>query len=732
MLLSLAGCAGLKNIGPDDRLFTKHQLNYIDAKPESKQSVPAAQEVLQPQPNNKFLWMRPALARNNMLSDSAKQKKFWKNKVAEPITISNTIPKTVARAMENRIYHTGYFQNSVTYDTVYAGTKRASLLYHITFGKPYRLGDITFPKPINDLTKQLDTLKAMTFLKTGNIYSLNDIKFERARIDLGLKEKGYINFNSDFLIIQADSVSSDHVVNLKIDIKPKTPPESIIPYRIGNVFIHDDYSLEDYDPDTLTFGSYHLITDKGALNFEALKNGVFLNTNDLYSRTNHTQTIRYLGDLPIIRYANVRFAYDSTDDRLNTLIYLTQKKKYAYSAEFNAIFRSTNYFGPGFIFSYSNRNANRGAELFKVNLRGRFEVQIEDGAINPAYELGLELNYQLPRLYPGFLTSFGKFRLPKTNISTGYNLFNRLDLYRLNSFYINFGYKWSPNDRIKHTLNPIETIFTSVPVSSMSEEFMQYLRDNPGLARTFEDQFVIGASYDFTYNPIPKGRSEFYFNGGLDASGNVLYGLFSVSGAEKDSLGRYTAFGLPFSQYMRFRTDFRYGFNISKKTSIASRFVVGLGVPYKNSTILPYVKQFYVGGTNSLRSYLARSVGPGSEVPPEGFNDLTGDIRLEANLELRFTISGNLKSAVFLDAGNIWLYNEEESRPNGVFRADTFYKEIALSTGWGLRWDFDFVIARIDFGYTLRKPYLPEGERWTFKDIRILNPVWNIAIGYPF
>jgi outer membrane protein assembly factor BamA len=124
-------------------------------------------------------------------------------------------------------------------------------------------------------------------------------------------------------------------------------------------------------------------------------------------------------------------------------------------------------------------------------------------------------------------------------------------------------------------------------------------------------------------------------------------------------------------------------------------------------------------------------VGPGSEVPPEGYNDLTGDIRLEGNLEYRFNVSGHLNGALFMDAGNIWLYNEDPSRPNGNFRFNKFVKEIAISSGWGLRWDFDFIVARLDFAYTVRTPYKPEGERWA-TSFNFWKPAVNIAIGYPF
>jgi outer membrane protein insertion porin family len=301
----------------------------------------------------------------------------------------------------------------------------------------------------------------------------------------------------------------------------------------------------------------------------------------------------------------------------------------------------------------------------------------------------------------------------------------------LNSVFTNFGYRWSKSDRISHTFNPVEVIFTQIPESSKSAEFNDYLQENPGVQRSFDEQFIVGTSYEFTYESPTNGHNEFFFRGGIDLAGNLLNAVYSSTDATKDSLGSYTLFGVPFSQYARTRIDLRYNFKFNQRSKLVTRFSTGVGIPLHNSNILPYIKQFYVGGTNSLRSFIARSVGPGSEVPPEGYNDLTGDIRLEGNVEYRFDVAGNLKGALFMDAGNIWLYKKDPSRPNGTFHLNTFLKEIAISSGWGLRWDFNFLVARLDFAYTVRTPYLPAGERWT-TNFNFWNPAINIAIGYPF
>jgi outer membrane protein assembly factor BamA len=666
-----------------------------------------------------------------MISDSARQKKFWKGKIAAPVLLSQVSPGQNAKALQNRIYHNGFFHNTVNFDTIPSGNYQAKYLYNVVLNQPYGFATVKFPDAGDDLSIKISLSRDNTLIVPGDLYSLETIQDERNRISQFLKLHGYIYFNPEFLFLQADSVSEDHKVNVEIKVKPDTPSESRTAFSIDKIYVYDNHSLENYQPDTLNLDPYFFLSPRRDLRHQAIMRGLFLEPGKLYSSADHTQTSRYLNRLPIMRSTSIRFSPGESPQTVDTHLFLTKRKQFGYSAEFNTIFRSTNYFGPGIIFSFTNRNVREKAEQLQVNLRGRFEMQIDEGSINPAYELGLELNYSIPRLRPSVLSKLGKRQLPRTTISTGYNLFNRLDLYRLNSVFLDFGYRWNKNDIVSHRLDPLGIVFTSIPETSKSDEFNDYLEQNPGVRQSFEEQFVVGSGYEFTYDPNTTGRSEFFFRGGLDLAGNLLYGAYNVFNAEKDSLGSYNLFGVPFSQYIRTRVDVRYGYHLSNNSSLVTRFIVGVGLPFGNSDILPYIKQFYVGGTNSLRSFIARSIGPGSEVPPEGFRDLTGDMRLEWNMEYRFTIAGNLKSALFLDVGNVWLYKEDPSRPKGTFKFNSFLDDLAVSSGWGLRWDFDFVVARLDFAYTLRTPYLEDDEKWN-KEINIWNPTFNIAIGYPF
>lgn len=721
----------MRYIKSTDPLYIGSEIKITDENAPHKKIKEIASEVIKPKPNAKTLWMRPALARYNMLSDSAKVKKFWKNKIAPPVLLSYTHPNLVSAAIENHLFHNGYFKNEVTFDTLPVGKRKAKYEYTITLHPPYTIDTIIFPAPQNDITQKIFAHKDKSVLIPGNVYTLDAVKNERSRIDADLKEEGYIYFSPDFLLLKADTVTGEHQVRAEVTIKPETPPESRKPYTIGKVFIHDDYELKDTQADTTQFGKYYLVSRNHRLEFDALQQGLFLKPGELYSRSNYLHTIRYMNGLPIIRNANMKFLPQGQSDTLDAILFLSQKKRFAYTAEFNTVFRSTNYFGPGVIFSYADRNVAEGAELLKINLRGSIEVQLVDGEINPAYELGVGVNYTLPRFYPRFLFNTASKSLPKTNISFNYTLFNRLDLYRLNSNTLNLGWSWSKSDRMNHSFNPIEVNYTRVPEESKTQEFKDYLEENPGIQRSFDEQFILGTGYEFTYKAPGKHKRDFFFRGAIDMAGNLLHIIYSNSNAVQDSLGRYHFLGVPYSQYIRPRMDIHNTFHFNPKSSIVTRLSAGVGIPIGNSDILPYIKQFYVGGTNSLRSFIARSLGPGSEVPPEGYNDQTGDIRLEGNIEYRFTFAGSFKGALFVDAGNTWLYRNDPSRPDGTFHFDTFLNQLGVSYGWGLRWDFDFIVARLDFAYTLRTPYLPEGERWAHA-FSFWDPTLNVAIGYPF
>jgi outer membrane protein insertion porin family len=319
-------------------------------------------------------------------------------------------------------------------------------------------------------------------------------------------------------------------------------------------------------------------------------------------------------------------------------------------------------------------------------------------------------------------------------LSTQY--LSRGGLYRLNSVSANYGYFWNANKFAYHEINPIS--LNVVNLSQTSPEFDQILDDNPFLKRSFEQNFIAGINYTFNYNKLnDRFRTHGYFLGlGLDFAGNTLHLIDNLSGK-----GDGKILGLEYAQYGKVDLDLRYHLNIDKNQTIATRLYAGVGAPFGNSSSLPYIKQYFSGGPNSVRAFRIRSIGPGTYRPDDfdvnSFFDQSGDIRIEGNIEYRFPIVSLLKGALFMDAGNIWLMNDNEALPGGKFTS-SWWNELAVGSGFGLRVDIEFFVIRFDLATPLRIPYLPEGERWAnnfdigSKTWRKQNLIFNFAIGYPF
>jgi outer membrane protein assembly factor BamA len=398
--------------------------------------------------------------------------------------------------------------------------------------------------------------------------------------------------------------------------------------------------------------------------------------------------------------------------------------------------------------SFRNRNLLGGAELFKLTVEAGIEIPVRGAQSSGiSYELGSRAELEIPKFLIPFAVGGGSsLFVPKTRMALGLRLLHRIQYYQMFSIDASFGYNWKETLSKEHSFNPIAVTFAHL--TNTTQQFKDLLATNTFLRKSFEEQFTIGQTYSFTYaDQLEKDRkNHLYFKGSVDLSGNLIHlvqSLFRVEGGTPDN--PYKILGTPYSEYSRFDVDARHYYNTNNEaSSIASRLIAGIGIAHGNSSTLPYVKQFYIGGSNSVRAFDARALGPGSYKTPDSllahsFLDQAGDIKLEANVEYRFPIVSVVRGALFVDAGNIWLRNDDPGRPGGTFSGRSFLNEIAVGTGFGIRLDLSFFILRFDLAFPLRVPYLPEGERWVTNRIdfgsaswRKENLVLNVAIGYPY
>jgi len=741
-----SACTGLRTIDPQNPLLREHQFEIVAEKnlPTHRIIQDELESVVKPKPNSQFLWMRPGLSIYNIFDTVQREKglRHWlKYRIGSPpVGLHSFSPAQVAEVMENRLYHQGHFIGKVTY-SVTQKKRTAKVRYRVLPGPYYHLDTLVYPDASTPLEQSIRHSLRNTSLKRNDIYNLPALIQERVRIENVLKDSGFYYFDQKYLLFRADTTVGNHGVHLTLQVKPDTPREVFRQMRLSDVYVMDDVVPEAYHPDTLLRRGYHYLSQRHQYRPEVILDQVYFRKGDIYSRALQYKSTRRLMNLGTHQYVNISYTPDSASRSLDAYVYMNPLKKNSLSAELNTVVRTTNYAGPGVKLSFKDRNLFGGAELFSLNLEGSFESQIGADSVNRTYQIGLDASIDFPRLFPIKLNKLSEDYFYGTNVRGGFTFFHRIDLFALQSFYTNYGYHWQKNNTFFHRLNFIDVSFNRV--GQETDVFLKYLENNPTVKRSFEDQFILGSSYSFTVDHLTNTSSKknYYFQGTLDLSGNLAFLIHSAARQEKPTEeDPYKLLGLPYAQFARISTEFRRPFRLGRN-QVATRIKLGYGIPWGNSTTLPYVRQFFTGGTNSIRAFVSRTVGPGSYRLPEESTgiDQTGDINIEGNMEYRFDISRQFKGALFLDAGNIWMKNEDPERAGAHFELDRFWKEFAIGSGFGLRYDIDIVVIRLDLAWPLHNPSLPEGERWVVNDIQILSSAWrrnnlllNLGIGYPF
>ncbi len=757
LLAFQSACTGLGKLSQGQQLITKNSIEIIDKKniENYKKLKSELSSELSPKPNGKFLWMRPSLAIYNTFKEPKNNKgiKHWlKYKLGEsPVLYDEDYSKKLSTTFENRLYHQGYFNAHCNFkikplpsDSLNS-IKSVKIKYIIQPNEVYKIDTILFPAPIDQISKEINLSQNESLIKSGIRYNLGVLKAERERIDIVLKNLGYYYFDPDYIIFEADSMQGHHKVKLKLLLKNDIPNEAKTTFNIDKVYVAEDFRLKNYHPDTTSYNDYSIVSATNYMKSKLLLKSVFIHKDSIYSKNDHNNTLRQLMGIGAYKYVNARYAESPLNKKLlDAMIVLTPSQKMSVSTELNAVTKSNSFAGPGLKLSFKSRNFFRGAEVFSINFTGRFEKQLSgEKEGDTAYEVSVDANLSVPRFTPFKTKKISKPYIPMTNFMIGTGIYTRVSLYKFHTFNTGMEYTMRKSQYLTHKFKPIDISVTDL--LEASDEFKEFLLKNPSIRKSFEEQFIVGMSYNFIYNHLNNPKMpQYYFSLGIDPSGNLLGLVHNLTSKEKNTPENpIKILGSPVSQYFRFRIDARYYIKTGKEARIATRLYGGIGIPYGNSTVMPYVKQFYSGGTNSIRAFRARSLGPGTYHPVDSLSnvliDQTGEIKLEANVEYRFPIFGYLKGALFTDLGNIWLYQEDSLRPGGRFNVDSFYKEIAVGLGVGLRVDVNLVVLRLDLAFPVRKPWLPEDNRWVFDDINLFNSrwrkdnlLWNISIGYPF
>lgn len=756
---AVVSCSNTRFLKEGQMLYTGAEVkieNDTISKKEKKDLQAALEDNLTPKPNSTFLGMRPKLYFYNIAKEPKKDKGFnyWlKYKIGEKPVLLGDVDREFNRdIIENYSENKGYFNAKATYDTV-SKNKKAKVIYTVRPGARYLIDGVKFQKDSTLVNQEIQSLTDKTLLKNGRPFDLDVIKAERERIDNGLKERGFYYFHPDNIIVQADStVSKNHKVELNVKLKDNTPALATQQFSIDKVVVFPNYNIQDVkagkysipmDKDSLSkyaFDDIYVIDPQHKFKPKIFDRALYFKKGDLYNRSNHNLTLNRLISLGVFKFVKNEFiTSDSLNHKFDAYYLLTPRQIQSLRLEALGRTNSANYAGSELNLNWTHRNFFRGAEQFKAAIFGAFDFQMGGAQdANNIFRAGTNVQLSIPRIVAPFRFHSSSEFVPRTNITLGYEFQNRTKYYTLNNFTASFGYLWKENARKEHDLKVID--ITLVSPQKVTAAYDSISQKNPAMGRIVAKQLIFGPTYSYTYtNTMLPKRNTIYYKGSLDLAGNIT-GL--VTGADVKKGKEKKIFGIPFSQYVKIENDFRFYHKFTEKSSLATRFIGGIAYPYGNSEFVPFSKQFFSGGSNSIRAFRARTLGPGSfdprTIPSGTYFDQSGDIKLELNAEYRANLYKFLNAAVFVDAGNIWLLNNDTSRPGAKFSKD-FLNEIAVGAGVGLRLDFSILILRLDLAMPLRVPYYEKGDRWAFDKINFGDPSWrkdnlvlNIAIGYPF
>lgn len=750
----LTACSNTRYLPAGEKLYTGAEIKQDkDIQISTKQSKLLKEEMaalVRPQPNSSVLGLRIKLyIYNRTKTNKTKGLKHWLNtKFGEPpVLLSDVDLEKNSAIMQNRLQNESYFQAIVQGDTVTTARKGKSV-FTLQPGPSYTIHKVVFPTATDTLSTAVASAGRRSLLKTAAPYNLDVIKNERVRIDARLKNKGFYYFSPEDLLVRVDSSVGNHQADLYVTIKKQTPKQARQIYTIGKIHLFPAYSLQDtlkHTGQAVPYQWYDVTDPRHTIRPMAFKNSVLLRPDSVYSRRLHSNSLNRFVNLGPYKFVSSRFTAAPGDSTvLDAYYFLTPYKTKSLQLQLTGRTTSANYAGSQLNINWLHRNAFKGAEALAITLFGSTDIQLGGGTGThySAYQFGLQTSLSWPRFISPFKIRSDNAYIPHTALSLGYSLNDRPGLYILNSFTGSFGYQWRENAHRSHELNLINISYVSP--ASVSQLYTDSVANtkNPTLAHIIDKQFTFGPSYSYTVTNTAEDyrRSTYYFNTRIELSA-ALYGL--LSGADAKQNKPKELFGQPFDQYVKLENEFRYYHKTGRTSSIAGRLYTGIGIPYGNSSILPYTKQFFIGGSNSLRGFRARTLGPGSyynnNLLEKGFfPDQSGDIKLEANIEYRPHLFSIVQGALFADAGNIWLYHGNPAQPGSGF-TNQFLSQLAADVGAGLRFDIKVLILRIDLGMPVRKPWLAAGQRWVFNQIDFGDPHWrrdnlvlNIAIGYPF
>jgi len=767
LVLTAASCSTVKSVPEGYSRLTGNMVNVTNQKEYPEFTENQINSYIVQKPNSYFVKTRtggwnPFISVYNWDNGKGGGWDRFVHKIGQkPVVLDTSKIEASETNMQRHLEYLGYYESTSRGSIVPKGDKKAYVKYDLTLGNQYPISAVEYDICDPHLAKDYLSDSASFLIRKGVPLSEELLEKESARATQMLKNKGWYDFSQNYFFFEADTNIVRDSSRLKVSIMRHTRNESDRSdithrkYRFGEVYVYPIYDVLKYRTaltmkvhpkyDTLRYQGINILySDKRIMRPSVLASMNTIRTGDIYSDVTVNNTYQ--------RYSNIRsFGSVSVDlekadsTTVDCKIVLLPPKMNGYKLDLEASVNSSGLIGIAPAISYFNRNIFHGGEWLSLSAKGNFQFKFNDPT--RATEVGLAGGLSFPTFV--FLPDrVFKVVVPRTDVNLTYNYQMRPE-YTRNMIGGSFGYTWNtPSQRWMFKGNLAQTNIVSM--SNISDDFKKSIATNPSLWESYQSHFELGMGFTANYYSVPgmnPNVSNFKAMFAIDVAGNLL-SLFN-SAMPTDSVGQHTIWGTPYSQFLRVEGSVTktWMFGGEKLQALAVRFGGGTGIAYGNSSSLPYERQFWVGGANSMRGWQAKALGPGSAPFNQAFEipSQTGSIKIEANLEYRFPIVWKIEGAAFFDWGNVWDFGQsgEYSDVYNDFiqlRWDTLLKNSALNTGLGLRLNFSVVVVRFDLGIRLYEPsYFINGDElervgwkpinsWFAKD----GCTFQFGIGYPF
>ncbi|MGB1309303.1 MAG: BamA/TamA family outer membrane protein, partial [Oceanihabitans sp.] len=721
--------------------------------------------------------------------------KWLKKTGEAPVIVDSSKTNRSVKKLEAYYFNNGWFnaQASATTDTL--KNKRASISYHVKTGKPYVVDSLvtSIKTPVLDSLYQTEAHKSL--LKKEQYKTINFENERQRIANQFLNSgvfhfsQEYISFEMDTI-----ANNQKILVDLQIKNRSVRKQDSMyrIPFKIfkvKDVNIYTDNTFDNKDQiinDTIKHNGYNLYS-VGKMRFKpkALTNAVFITPNSLFKDKNKTNTYRHLSNLKTFKYPKIEYL-ENPDTTLTANIYLTPLKKF--KLNFSAEASQSNIQTIGFALNPSllMRNIFRGAETLELSAIGSIGASKDAANSRDNFfdinEIGANLKLTIPRLFFPINTEklIPKHMFPSTRITLATTSQTNVGLDK-QTFTGAFNYKWFPTkigtnrfdlfniqyvrnlntgnyfNVYQNSYNSLNNIAQDLNYNngenlSFPEQTNTFINDvlnqntillpsdsdyqtvsaiNERKERLTENNLIFASNYNFVQDKRESLFDETFsiFRFKIELAGNLLSSAAKILSLEKNNDGRYELFNVAYSQYVKTEIDYIRHWDLGKKNILAARGFAGIAIPYGNSKNIPFSKSFFAGGTNDNRAWSAYSLGPGSSKSNNEFNE--ANLKLAFSLENRFNVFGDFNAALFIDVGNIWNVFDDVEDPKATFSGLESLKDIAVGSGFGIRYDFGFAVARLDIGFKTYNPSLQNNNRW-FTNYNFSKAVYNIGINYPF